>query len=139
MQEHENAQALIRRAGLRCTAGRLAIIEVLGASVKPLTRKQIADALGQTSLDKVTIYRALERFVERGVAHKACTQDRTAYFELADKCTEHQCHPHFTCTSCGSVSCFTHISLPLLKSPQNGFTIERQRVHLEGLCPKCTF
>jgi hypothetical protein len=29
------------------------------------------------------------------------------------------------------------MSLPMAKSPYKGFVIGRQRVQLEGLCPKC--
>ncbi|MHC4464097.1 MAG: hypothetical protein ACYS30_22105, partial [Planctomycetota bacterium] len=62
---------------------------------------------------------------------------RAQHFELAHKCSENQCHPHFTCTSCGSTHCLTEMSPPMAKSPHKGFVIHRQQVRLEGLCPAC--
>lgn len=128
---------ILRRAKLRCTHGRVEILKVLFAAPKPLTREQIASVLGKRELNKVTIYRALERFVQAGLVHKAFLHARTWHFELADNCTENQCHPHFTCTNCGSTHCFTKVDMPMAKSPVRGFVIEHQRVQLEGLCPEC--
>ena len=128
---------VLGNAKLRCTRGRVAILKVLATARKPLTREQIAAELGKKDLNKVTIYRALEGFVKVGLVHKAFLHKRTWHFELADNCTERQCHPHFTCTECGSTHCLTEISLPMARSPHKGFVIDRQRVQLEGLCPKC--
>ena len=128
---------MLRRAELRCTRGRVAILQVLSSAKRPLTREQIASELGKKGLNKVTIYRALERFVQAGLVHKAFLHSRTWHFELADNCTESQCHPHFVCTGCGDTHCLPEISLPMTKSPYEGFVIGRQRVQLEGLCPEC--
>jgi Fur family ferric uptake transcriptional regulator len=115
-------------------------VAVLGALLgarKPQTADQIAAKLSRPAADRVTVYRTLEAFLEAGLVHKAFIDERTWHFELAHNCTESQCHPHFTCTDCGDTNCLTEISLPLAKSPGKGFVIRRQRVQLEGLCPKC--
>jgi Fur family ferric uptake transcriptional regulator len=130
-------EKMLRGAKLRRTRGRVAILKVLAAAKKPLTREEIASDLGQKGLNKVTIYRALERFVKVGLVHKAFLHNRTWHFELADNCTKSQCHPHFTCTDCGTTHCLTEVSLPMAKSPHKGFVVDRQRVQLEGLCPEC--
>jgi Fur family ferric uptake transcriptional regulator len=132
-----DAERLLRDAGLKCTRGRVAILEVLGSTERPMTREEIAARIGRKSPDKVTIYRALERFVEVGIVHRAFMQRRAWHFELAHNCTESQCHPHFTCTDCGTTHCLTEMTVPLASSPHNGFVIDRQRVQLEGLCPEC--
>lgn len=128
---------MLRRAKLRCTRGRVAILRILAVAKEPLTREQIASELGRRGLNKVTIYRALEGFVKAGLVHKAFLRNRTWHFELADNCSESQCHPHFTCTGCGTTHCLTEVSLPMARSPHKGFVIDRQRVQLEGLCPEC--
>jgi Fe2+ or Zn2+ uptake regulation protein len=63
--------------------------------------------------------------------------NRAWHFELANRCTEKQCHPHFTCTNCGVTHCLTDITLPLAQVSRKGFVISRQQVRLEGLCPAC--
>jgi Fur family ferric uptake transcriptional regulator len=130
-------EKMLDEVKLRCTRGRVVILKALAAAKKPLTPEQIASELGRRGLNKVTIYRSLERFVKVGLVHKAFLHNRTWHFELADNCSESQCHPHFTCTECGTTQCLMGVSLPMARSPHKGFVIDRQRVQLEGLCPEC--
>ena len=132
------AREMLKAAKLYCTAGRMAILKVLMKAGKPLSQEQIADRSGKEHFDKVTIYRTLESLLGVGLVHKVFIDKRAQHFELAHNCTERQCHPHFTCTSCGDTHCLTEISLPLAKSPHKGFVIHRQQVRLEGICPNCT-
>ena len=88
---------LLMTANLRRTGPRMAILSVLLQTNKPLTQDQIAAKLAPTIPNKVTIYRTLESFCRAGLVHKAFMQKRAWHFELADRCTESQCHPHFTC------------------------------------------
>ena len=131
------ASKLLKAAKLYRTQGRVAILKVLLKAGGPLRQEQIAKRFEKRRPDKVTIYRTLESLLRAGLVHKAYLQERTWYFELAHKCSETQCHPHFTCTSCGDTHCLTEMSLPMAKSPHKGFVIHRQQVRLEGLCPKC--
>ena len=131
------ARRMLKTAKLYCTESRLTILEVLAKAGKPLSQDQIARRSGGKHFDKVTIYRTLESLLQVGLVHKAFMDKRAWHFELAHNCTEHQCHPHFTCSSCGDTHCLTEISLPMAKSPHQGFVIRRQQVRLEGLCPKC--
>ena len=132
----EKCDEILTKALLRRTKPRLDVLSKLLKSKKPLTQEQIAAKLGKGP-DKVTIYRTLETFLELGIIHKAYLQQRTWHFELADKCTEKQCHPHFTCTNCGEMRCMPEIVMPMAKSPHKGYRITHQQVRLEGLCPKC--
>ena len=131
------AHEMLKAAKLYCTAGRVAILKVLMKAGRPLSQEQIANRSGKERFDKVTIYRTLKSLVNVGLVHKAFMDKRAWHFELSHNCTEHQCHPHFTCTSCGNTHCLTGISLPMTKSPHKGFVINRQQVRFEGLCPAC--
>jgi len=131
------AREMLKAAKLYCTAGRVMIFKVLMEAGKPLSQDQIAKRSGIEHFDKVTIYRTLESLLGVGLVHKAFMDKRTWHFELARNCTESQCHPHFTCTSCGNTTCLTGVTLPMAKSPHKGFVIHRQQVRLEGLCPAC--
>ena len=130
------ARELLGRSGLRLTGPREAVLSVLLEVARPITHEQITAKLAAGAPNKVTIYRVLESFVEAGIVHKAFLAERAWHFELADNCTEDQCHPHFTCRSCEATHCFTDAALPMTKSP-TGFTVLHQRVQLEGLCPTC--
>ena len=133
----QETQRLLGSAGLRRTGPRLAVLGVLLEEGRPVTHEQITAKLAEAAPNKVTIYRVLESFVEAGLVHRAFLTERAQHFELADRCTASQCHPHFTCTSCDQTHCFTDAALPMTKSPR-GFTILHQRVQLEGLCPNCS-
>jgi Fur family ferric uptake transcriptional regulator len=131
------ARDMLKRAKLYCTEARVGILRALLETARPLRQDQITPQLAQHTFNKVTVYRTLESLVEAGLVHRAFTYKRTWYFELADHCTEHQCHPHFTCTSCGVTHCLTDVSLPMARISRKGFVVSRQQVRLEGLCPAC--
>jgi len=133
----DRARHILKEAGLYCTEARVAILKVLMEAIGPLSQDQISGQLESRTLNKVTVYRTLESLAEAGLVHRAFMEDRAWHFELADHCTEHQCHPHFTCTRCGVTQCMTDITLPMAVIPRKGFVITRQQVRLEGLCPAC--
>jgi len=115
------AREMLRAAKLYCTQGRVAILKILLKASKPLSQDQIAQRSGKKRFDKVTIYRTLESLLKVGLVHKVFIDKRAWHFELANNCTESQCHPHFTCTNCGDTHCLTEISLPMAKSPHKSF------------------
>ena len=133
----KKARRMLKGAELYCTEARIAILKVLMQAPSPLRQDEIAKRLTVKTLNKVTIYRTLQSLVEAGLVHRAFMQKRAWHFELAHHCSESQCHPHFTCLDCGNTHCLTGVSLPMAKSPHEGFVISRQQVRLEGWCPAC--
>lgn len=132
------AQKLLKAANLNHTKAQVMIIEKLLQTKKPLSREELAEQLGGSKPDKTTIYRIMERLCEKNLVHKAYIKGRAAKYELARNCTEKQCHPHFTCTSCGETFCLKDTFVPLIKGMEKGFVISRQQVRLEGLCSSCS-
>jgi Fur family ferric uptake transcriptional regulator len=122
---------------LRRTDQRRTILEVLLDAKGPQTADEIMAAMSRKSANKVTVYRTLESMVGVGLVHRVFAHKRAEYFELADRCTDAQCHPHFTCVSCGATNCAVGASVPIAKGLEKGFIIHRQQVYLEGLCPRC--
>jgi Fur family ferric uptake transcriptional regulator len=131
------AREMLKAARLYRTRRRVDILIILMKAARPLNQDQIAGFSREKRFDKVTVYRTLESLSAAGLVHKAFIDKRAWHFELAHNCTEHQCHPHFTCTNCGNTHCLMELSLPMVKSPHKGFVIQRQQVRLEGLCPAC--
>jgi Fur family ferric uptake transcriptional regulator len=136
-QTKERINKLLDSVKLRRTEPRRIILEVLLKSDGPKTADEIISAIGRAGPNRVTIYRTLESMAETGMVHRAFVDGRSRYYELGDKCTEHQCHPHFVCTDCGRTRCLPEVSVPMASSPPAGFVIHRQQVRLEGLCPDC--
>jgi Fur family transcriptional regulator, ferric uptake regulator len=133
----DKARQMLRTTKLYCTEARVAILKVLMQAPCPLRQNQIAEDPTSKTLNKVTIYRTLESLVQVGLVHRAFMHKRAWHFELAHHCSKTQCHPHFTCLNCGQTHCLTGILIPMAKSPYKGFTISRQQVRLEGICPAC--
>ena len=135
-RDERRCEGILEAASLRRTEPRMAVLSALLKASRPMSQEQIAAKICGGA-DKVTIYRTLESFINSGIVHKAYFEKRSWHYELSDRCTEKQCHPHFTCSSCGQTFCMIDLSLPLAKSPHKGFKIEHQQVRLEGLCPEC--
>jgi len=131
------AREMLKAVKLYCTENRMAVLKTLLEANGPLKQDEIAEKLGRKRFNKVSIYRTLETLLKVGLVHKAFMGKRAWHFELAHNCTESQCHPHFTCTNCGSTHCLTEMRPPMIKSPYKGFVIKHQQVRLEGLCPAC--
>ena len=136
-QTKKSIDHLLDSVKLRRTDQRRTILEVLLDAKKPRTADEIIAAISRKSANRVTVYRTLESMVTAGLVHRAFVRKRAEHFELADRCTNLQCHPHFTCVSCGATNCMVGVSIPIAKGLEKGFIIHRQQVHLEGLCPRC--
>jgi Fur family ferric uptake transcriptional regulator len=130
-------EMMLSKTGLKKTRQRIDILKVLVNAKRPLTAEQIGCRLAGESPNKVTIYRTIESFVDAGLVHRAYLRDRTQHYELGEHCTQMQCHPHFTCTKCGSTRCMPDSTVGMVKGLEQGFVVHRQQVRLEGICPRC--
>ncbi len=131
------AKELLKAAGFNLTKPQMLIMRELLVASKPLSREGLAKKLGKNCPDRITVYRVLEKFCRVGLVHKAYIQKRAWNYELAHHCSDKQCHPHFTCNSCGETFCLTGLFLPLVKGLKKGFVVHRQQVSIEGLCSSC--
>lgn len=128
---------LLGSVKLRRTGPRRTILEVLLSARRPQTVDEIMTAMRKGGVNKVTVYRTLESMVGAGLVHRAFVHKRAEHFELADRCTDAQCHPHFTCRKCGVTKCLIGVSAPLVRGLGKGYILQRQQTRLEGICPRC--
>jgi Fur family ferric uptake transcriptional regulator len=133
---NNEAAKMLESADLRQTSPRLAILQVLLDADRPLTQDEIAENIGTDTPNKTTIYRTLTHLIEKDLVHQAYLEDRTWHFELAHQCGKHQCHPHFTCRQCQKTQCLTEVTGAMVNLPK-GFKMQRQQIHIEGICPNC--
>ena len=127
-QLKEKIDNLLDSAKLKRTGPRRMVLEVLLKAAQPQTADEIVSAIGKSGPNRVTVYRTLENLVLSGLVHKAFIGERSQYYELADKCTEHQCHPHFVCTGCGKTNYMHDASISMATNTPVGFIIQRQQV-----------
>lgn len=133
------AAGLLREAGLRRTRGREGVLRVLLGAGKALSEGEIGARLrGEGRVDKVTVYRVLGRLEAAGLVHRAYVRGRRWHFELAEGGGSGGCHPHFSCVGCGQTYCLLEARAGVVEGLAAGFVVRRQRVRLEGYCPRCS-
>jgi|UniRef100_A0A7C5AM10 Fur family ferric uptake transcriptional regulator len=139
MGDRCNFPQLLARQGLRATALRLLVLEILGNSARTWTVRDLLTAVRrQRPANKVTIYRILEDFMRLGLVRRLSGAGGAAHYELA--CEHHPPHPHFHCRDCGEVQCLEPVPLERLwrelKGPL-GNQAERLEIRVAGVCHKC--
>jgi len=96
---HELVEVRLRRADLRYTTGRRAIVELLASVGHPVSISDIA--AGLPDIPRSSAYRHLVDLQAAGTVRRIAANDEFARFELAEDLTEH--HHHLLCTLCGRV------------------------------------
>ncbi|MBD3724163.1 MAG: transcriptional repressor [Flavobacteriaceae bacterium] len=114
------------------------IISLLESKEVALTHKDFQDYF-QDKIDRVTIYRALDRLVEEGKLHKIANIDGGTQYALTHQNCEHHKsahnHVHFSCEFCKKTICLDDIS-PKLKLPKD-YMIKDIQIIVSGICPNC--
>jgi Fur family ferric uptake transcriptional regulator len=140
MPREETAITVLRTNGLRRTPVRSGVLDLLARSSRPLSVPQIVGKL--KGVDTVTVYRTLNTFLRKGLAHRVRGEDRSwLYAAGADNTqTEHR-HPHFVCDECGKVECLQDSIIPASFVASlgvgKGYDVTYPEVVLHGTCPKC--
>lgn len=131
------ADALIRGAGLRVTATRVAVLEALRDRPHATADDVFARVSGTLAgTSKQSVYNALGDFADAGLARRIEPAGHSGTFELRVGDNHH----HVVCTRCGridDVDCVVG-SAPCLHVPEgSGFVIETAEVTFWGVCPDC--
>lgn len=121
----------------RNTTSKIEILTTLKSSDSALSHDMIQAELN-TTIDRATIYRVLNRFCDDGLVHRIIGDDGKQYFALCVNCEEkkHQHnHFHFRCLNCGMVECLKNeieVTLPL------GYVSENFNGLISGHCSRCS-
>lgn len=137
MEEVQELRELIRKAGLRATSARLAVMRMLRQASSPLSHAEIAEQLAEQGIDKATIFRNLTDLTECGLASRTELGDHVWRFEAVDPDHPDDGHPHFVCTVCGTVSCLNDAELEQTTRRSARPVGRVLEVLLRGICRKC--
>ena len=129
----------LRRAGLRVTGARLAVLSALRARTAPASHAEVAAALGSRALDRATVYRNLVELVKAGLARRRDLGDHVWRFEAAAALPGGKEHPHFLCTSCGALECLDTLKVSLKRAARVPRALREDAVEIlvKGLCDAC--
>ena len=130
---------ILKRNQLSVTSSRMKILDLFLGNAGALSHGDIEKKAGK-KFDRVTIYRTLQVFVEKGVLHSIPTADNSIRYALCkDDCEEghhHDNHVHFVCKDCGNTICLDKVTIPSVKLPQ-GYAAEQVEVVVSGICKDC--
>jgi Fur family ferric uptake transcriptional regulator len=129
---------VLRGAGLRVTAARVALLETVREGdhlgVEAITAG-VRDRVGHVSVQAV--YEALHALTAAGLVRRIEPAGSPARFErrVGDN------HHHLVCRSCGAVAdvdCAVGEAPCLTASDDHGFSVDEAEVVYWGLCPRCS-
>jgi Fur family transcriptional regulator, zinc uptake regulator len=133
------AEAHCERNGARLTALRRHVLELVWASHAPIGAYALLDALNAEghSAAPPTVYRALDFLIEQGLVHRV--ESLNAYLGCAQPNESHTALL-LLCSGCGRAAEFDDRAVDdrlRHAAAARGFTVARQTIEVEGLCPDC--
>jgi len=153
------AENMLRNSSVRATEAGIKVLAVLLDNRCALSHQEVQDKL--QSMDRVTLYRALDCLTDAGLTHKIAGDDRVFRYSTGGEHADHPVsggiqhqHGHFKCTRCARVFCLdeehgyqgTEAALPPLKEQlratlQNtqgrGFQSHDIELTIKGWCADC--
>ena len=130
---------LLKDFRLRTTDSRQSILKLFLEKDYALSHGDIENAI-DNSLDRVTVYRTLKTFLDKGLIHKVLDDEGSLKYALcSETCSareHHHDHVHFKCIKCGQTSCL-EVEVPAVKLPR-GFKAKEVNVLIQGVCAQCS-
>lgn len=131
---------LLRKNQLSITDSRRKILELFLERDSALAHHDIESGT-EEKYDRVTIYRTLQTFMEKGIIHTIPSSDNFVRYALCkDRCEEghhHDDHVHFICINCGATTCLEEVQVPEIHLPE-GYKTRQTEVVISGLCKVCS-
>ncbi|MBX2924863.1 MAG: transcriptional repressor [Chitinophagaceae bacterium] len=136
----EQITELLRKSQLSVTDSRKKILELFLQSDSALAHHDI-EVRTKEKFDRVTVYRTLQTFMDKGIIHTIPTTDNSIKYALCkDSCEQghhHDDHVHFICSLCGTTTCLEEIHIPEIKLPR-GYKTTQTEVIVSGICKLCS-
>ena len=139
-KEEIDITCILSNNGISRTKFRIDLLKLFYTSKKSLSIENIFKFFSK-SINKVTIYRALESFENKGLIHKVPDYNNLKRYSL---CKIKECisgfhkhnHGHFICYSCDQTFCIEDIKSPDITNLK-GFDVQELKLTLEGYCSSC--
>lgn len=140
----QEVRALLATQKLRVTAPRVAVLQLLASSERPLSHTEVVEALSGSTWDQATLFRNLIKLTESGLTRVTSELSGVKRYELVKPQTKtaHLAHPHFVCNACGVVSCLPEsvvtpqANVSALGEEWSG-ALSNASIHILGVCPPC--
>lgn len=136
---NDGSERLLKDYRLRLTPARQEILHLFLNKDFALSYGDIEKEVSESS-DRVTVYRTLKTFLDKGLIHKVLDDEGGLKYALcSEACTtsghRHE-HVHFKCITCGQTSCL-NIEIPIVKLPK-GYKAKELNLLIQGICENCS-
>lgn len=130
---------ILKDSGLRVTETRQDILNQFLNKSAAISQSDIEGNL-TGGIDRVTVYRTLKTFVEKGIIHKILDDNGGVKYALCkSECQDghHQHdHLHFKCLTCQETICLESHIIPEFSLPE-GYKKSEVNILVQGVCPNC--
>ena len=134
-----SSERLLKTFRLRLTPTRQEVLHLFLRRDHALSHSDIEKEI-KNDLDRVTVYRTLKTFLDKGLIHKVLDDEGGMKYAL---CTEtcsvkghHHEHVHFKCTRCSQTHCL-NVEIPAVKLPK-GYQPDEMNLLIQGICDRCS-
>ena len=136
----KTSSEILKSSALSVTEGRKTILDIFLSSVNAMAHQDI-ESKCKEEYDRVTIYRTLQTFLEKGIIHTIPSSDNITRYALCnDDCIDsghhHDNHVHFSCNACGKTICLDDTAIPSVHLPK-GFRANQINMIVSGVCKTC--
>jgi len=138
VKESKEINKLLKHYNLRITVIRKSVLSLFTGNVKrALSHSFIEKTISDT--DRVTIYRTLKTFEEKGLIHQVNDGSGTTKYALCDSACNHlehfDNHAHFYCNSCNETFCLDDTKASF--TAPVGFQLTETQIIMKGVCGDC--
>lgn len=131
--------AKLRQESRKITGPRRAILKILEQEARPLTNKEIFQALPKGNCDLATVYRSVQMLERLGVVKRFHFGEGAARYALMEEgCSGHR--HHLVCTRCTRIVEIGECIVRELEErvvARSRFKAVTHRLEFFGVCPAC--
>jgi len=129
---------ILKDFDLRSTPSRTAILQAFLTHNYALSHGDLEKEVPE-SFDRVTLYRTIKTFLDKGLIHKVLDDEGGMKYALCNEAcstaNHHHDHVHFKCTQCGQTNCL-QVEIPGIKLPK-GYQAKEVNLLIQGVCDNC--
>lgn len=130
---------ILKEYELRNTSCREEILDVFLQRNFALSHADIESSVHE-DFDRVTVYRTLKTFLDKGLIHKVLDDEGVTKYALCkERCSHtehHHEHVHFKCIECGLTNCLDNVQIPAIALPM-GYKLAESNLLMQGVCQDC--
>jgi len=133
-----NCSEELRQVELKITPARLAVLDILEKTDKPIDIATIIDYLETNNIkaDPATVFRIINSFTDKGITKQIQLNEGKFRYEHASK----KDHHHLICEKCGDLEDVSDNFISDIEKEiqrKKKFLIKRHSLEFFGICKKC--